>query len=146
MTEFAAQVFGVPFDPAAVIGEERINLANFLPDSPTLDTRPADLDALREQTGESYDAYIQRQIHLWFGDQSLTKTELAAHLKQHSLLHTLLTATQDEILPWPEIINRLARFDPTLTDHPNPNLLLQSLLALIAHARVDNSNQLPVTS
>ena len=59
---------------------------------------------------------IQRQIRLWFDDQALSETELADRLKQHSLLHILLAGTDDEILPWSEIIDRLVRFDPTLAD------------------------------
>ncbi len=135
LTQFAGQVFGVAFDTGTVIGEARINLTDFLPDPPIDDALPTDLDALREQTGEGYQTYIQRQMRLWFNNQDLSETDLADRLKQHSLLHTLLTGTQDQILPWAQLIDRLVKFDPTLANQPDPNLLVQSFLALIAHAR-----------
>ncbi len=137
LVDFATQIFGVPVTPEAVIGETRLSLPEFIPPGEALYTHlPADLDALAGQPGDSYDETLQRQITLWFG-QPLSPLELGTALKQHRLLPLLLTASQDSIRPWADIMAHLTRLDPNLADHPDLNLLLRSFLALISHARVN---------
>lgn len=137
LAAFAQQVFDVPFTPDSVIGEARITLNEFLPNPPTRDTLPADLNALDEVTGEKYSAYLERQARVWF-DAALDPFQLADALKQHALLYALLAAAQDNILPLGELTERIARWDTAFAAQSKETQLdiLQSFLALIAQARV----------
>ena len=142
LTRFARQIFDLPFEPDSVIGEERLGLAEFLPEPATRFDLPVDFDALREQTGESYASYIARQSVQWFG-AALDAFELAAALRTHGFLAALLAATRDTLLSLDDLLARLARRDPDFASHPTEaqHLLLQSFLALIATARIQEPDE-----
>jgi len=141
LTHFASQVFGQPFEADTVIGEERQALDDFVREVPTADAVPLDLDALREHMGETYRTYVNRQSRLWFGDV-LDPLALAAALKTHAFLRALLSASQGDshgdIVPFADLVERVARWDAGFAalDGEAQRALLQSFLALIAHAQV----------
>lgn len=140
LIRFAAQVFGVAFPSDSVIGETRVDLGDFLLDAPTLYSFPDDLDALEERPGERYSEYINRQAHLWFSED-LNAFSIVPALRQHTLLRTLLSTVRDEIVPWEELTKRVGRWDTSYAGlaPEQQRKVLQSFLALIAHAKVGSA-------
>lgn len=134
---FAGQVFGVAIGPDAVIGEDRLTPAEFLPAAFTAFDLPADRAALAENVGEPYDDYVERQCRAWFGP-TLDPLALGAALRGHRFLGLLLAAVDGRILSLQELCKRMARGEPEFAalSGPEQALVVQSFLALIAHARV----------
>ena len=143
LTSYAEQVFDESFDDDSVIVEDRINLDEFIPEMPSLETLPAEINSLAEIHGESYEAYINRQKLSWF-DQALSETELAEMLRSHVVLRAILAQTNTSILSLGELIEKLERWDPTFSEleHSQQSILLQSFLALVTHARILEGKEL----
>lgn len=139
---FASQVFGLEIGPDAIIGEDRLEPSEFLPPEFSAFALPADRTALAEQPGEPYADYVDRQCRAWFG-RSLEPLALAAALRGHRFLGLLLAVVDGRILPLQELCKRMARRDPEFAALPLPEqaLVLQSFVALIAHARVADGAQ-----
>jgi DEAD/DEAH box helicase domain-containing protein len=148
LTEYADQIFGVPFSPESVILEDRLGLDDFFLEPPEFDSYPADLTLLPEINGESYESYIQRQLIAWFPHLAdateMDPVALAEFLREHSLLRALLTQIGNSIVSLDDLIGRLVRWDPTFTNysHDEQAFLLQSFLALVAHARVNEDGMM----
>ena len=140
LAAFATEVTGIPFDTTAVVGEERASLVEFLPRAATRLELPADVAALAEVRGERYADFLGRQMRLWFGAE-LDPFALSDALREHAFLHALLACARDDILPWAELLERLAKWDPDFAAQPakSRSLLLGSFLALISHARSDRN-------
>jgi len=143
LIDYAEEIFGVVFESASVIVEDRLNLEDFIPEPATLDAFPVDIEILKEINGESYTSYIQRQCQAWFGKDP-DPVQLAGVLQQHSFLDALLTQLSGSILALDELIERLQRWDPAFAglDHAAQTLVIQSFLALISHARTQEENDL----
>jgi DEAD/DEAH box helicase domain-containing protein len=139
---FASQIFGQPIGVDAIIGEDRLAPADFLPAAATHFDFPADVEALNEEPGEPYLIYLERQCRAWFG-QTLDVYALGEALASHRFLGVLLAATQDRILALDDLTNQLARWEPEFAAYSPPAQaqILQSFLALIAHARVQSGRQ-----
>lgn len=146
LTEYAKQIFGVEFAPDCVIAEDRLGLDDFFLEPPEYDAFPTDIAALSEINGESYQIYIMRQSNAWFPELGEENNEiaLASRLRSHSLLRVLLTQLGSTILSLDELIGRLKRWDPTFDQYSRNTqaLILQSFLALVSHARVDEDGDL----
>lgn len=136
LTAFAHQIFGLPFEPDSVIGEDRLTLGEFLPVAPALNALPADRSLVAEQTGEPYQSYIERQGKAWFG-RVVDEVALGEALKAHTFLSAVLAGARGEIVAWDDLVERVARQDPAFAagDVETRTALLRSFLALIAHAR-----------
>ncbi len=146
LLRFARDIFGAPFDEASIVREARLDLADFLPASPTRFDLPPSADVLRERAGESTDSYLQRVTGAWFphlseppGDLDPDPFRLAQGLRAHSFLRTLLQATAGEITAWSTLCARLARSDPDFAERSDEeqSLLVESFLAMVAFARID---------
>lgn len=148
LIDYARQIFSIPFPLESVIVEDRFSLDEFFPEPFQTDTFPDDLSALEEINGESYENYINRQITAWFsrvgGADGMDSVALAASLRTHSLLRGILTQIGNSILSLDEIILRLVQWDPSFASfsHPEQALLLQSFLALVTHARINEDEEL----
>ncbi|MFQ5421584.1 MAG: DEAD/DEAH box helicase, partial [Anaerolineae bacterium] len=142
LTRFAAQIFAADFPAAAVIGESRVSLAEFLSGESTLFDLPANIPALAERVGEAYDNYLQRQMRLWFGEAP-DPIKLGETLRRHNFLRTLLSVTQDNVLPLADISAALSRRDPAFAalSPDDQRLVLQSFLAPAAYARTQDGDR-----
>jgi DEAD/DEAH box helicase domain-containing protein len=143
LTSYAEQIFDETFELDSVIVEDRLSLDEFIPNMPTRDSLPAEIELLAEVNGESYDDYIRRQTTAWFG-AFLSAPELAQSLRSHAFLRAVLAQTSASILPLGELIEKLEKWDPTFAQftHEQQSLLLQSFLALVAHARTQEGKDL----
>src|SRR5690606_34464746 len=98
---FAGDVFGELLDEAAVIGEDRESVGDYLAEAIvefTQSPQPADLDRLAPDQYEDIDAYLAAQATLWFGGHCLSedvqkfdwRCELGKWLKRHYAFQNLL--------------------------------------------------------
>lgn len=150
LLEYATAIFDQPFDDEAVVREDRYSATEFLQGAAIayggypLASLEAELDP---QSFSSAGVYLNAQIALWFPDSGLTlpedlesdegrakRIELGQMLCQHSALHVLLHDLQGGILSEPQCYDNLRVMLATSQEHAT--LVLQSLLALIAQARL----------
>jgi len=143
LLKFAANVFGVAFDKASMIGENRITAGEFLATAPTRDALPRDLDALVETPGEAMDSYLTRVYDAWFlppdgeSPRLPDAVEVGAVLRSHTFFHALVTASAGHIAPWATLCSLLAARDPDFAAllPDQQGLVIDSFLALVAYAR-----------
>lgn len=152
LLEVAEQVFGVPFDQGAVIGEERQSADEFtgavdyeLPEppspkevvevsgGPSIESRPEalDLDGLAEKL---------------LGRRGLDAFQIGRLLKKHDFTHGVLALLDDEPLDEWGLRDRMARFGYAWarTARENPRLALEALsrfVALLSAARDPDSDE-----
>ncbi|MBI5041873.1 MAG: DEAD/DEAH box helicase, partial [Gammaproteobacteria bacterium] len=147
---FAQDLFGEPFDADAVIGEDRVSVAEYLVDTSVeyVDMpSAADYDTLSPLAHESADAYVAAQYACWFGTAVDTtavativfKVDLGQQLKQHVAFQNLLrdlnrlggrAIALDDLVE--AVRHRLRDVASVAPDYPKHWIL--SLLALVSHA------------
>ncbi|MFF2125619.1 DEAD/DEAH box helicase [Streptomyces olivochromogenes] len=150
--DVAAQVFGMPFPPEAVIGEERMSARDFtgevdyeLPEPPSpkevidfsggpgVEARPdlLDLNTLAEKL---------------LGRAGLDAFQIGRLLKRHDFTHGVLSLLDGEPLSEWELRDRMSRFGYAWgrAARENPRLVLQALsrfVALLSSARDPESDE-----
>lgn len=154
---FAREVFGEEFDAAAVIGEERESVAEYLRDNPVEFVgmpKAGDVQALSPLSYGSTDAYIAGQYWLWFetavDERDASGIEfrigLGQKLKQHVAFQNLLrdlhrlggrAVSLDDLA---QVVRQRLR-DAEGAPEEYPRLWMGSLLALIAHASRQTNKQ-----
>jgi replicative superfamily II helicase len=108
----AEEVFGTPFGPDSVIGEQRQEPEDFLdPVDYTLPLPdPRDLAAIPDPRLDS--TAMRRITELVTGTADVTAVELARILRRHILTHALVKVTGDKPWTFPEILEDLPRNGP----------------------------------
>ncbi len=159
MLSYAAQIFASRFEPAALIVEERLSPEEFFrdhtaygdPDNGGLFALPLPgLEALEQLDPEhatSADTYLAMQAMLWLGDTLLPPPEghvnddgwrlaLGRQLGTLPAVHNLARQAE-HTCSIEELLQRFSRQLGLGDRYPRPYrvLLLESLLALLAHAR-----------
>jgi DEAD/DEAH box helicase domain-containing protein len=154
---FAREVFGEDFDSAAVIGEERESVTEYLrANSVEFVGMPkaTDYRALSPMFCDTTDAYIAAQFQLWFeatvDDRDASGIEfrisLGQKLKQHVAFQNLLrdlhrlggrAASLEDLV---QVVRQRLR-DAEGAPEDYPRLWVGSLLALIAHASKETKKQ-----
>lgn len=150
LLDYASTIFDQPFDELSVIREDRLSADEFLAGFEISFTRyptVMDLPALKPESYREPLDYINAQIALWFPEATLQlpadldsdegrrlQNELGGMLRSHSMLHVLLHDLRGGILSEQqcrEVIQVMLACDET-----HAALVLQSILALIAQARL----------
>jgi DEAD/DEAH box helicase domain-containing protein len=158
LLDFARQIFGEAFDDEAVITEEREPVAEYLADAVvefTLSPAPADIPALDPAAFEDMPRWLAAQVPLWFGGSSSPeqvqapdwRCELGRWLRSHYAFQNLLRDMERlgaRAVALDDLLAVLARRLPAEETGHFPALWLNSLLALIAHARQPRGSA-PVT-
>jgi DEAD/DEAH box helicase domain-containing protein len=152
LQDYAAKVFGEPFDADAMITESRLGAGEFLERS--LISRvhlvpPEFANELAPESHDSYLDYVGAQYDLWFGepispkagndaDTNAWRVKLGNELKGHLFFRNLLKVLGGAIRSYDEILDQLARVTPDLSNALRTYQvhLLNSMLALISEARV----------
>ncbi|MDX9723031.1 MAG: DEAD/DEAH box helicase, partial [Myxococcota bacterium] len=153
LRDYAASVFGTPFDEDAIIRETRLDLERFRGDAilrfikqPELAQRPA-LDPSRYADP---DAFIAAQLELWFETKAEAavgsdawRVEIGTMLRQHVSFDNLLRRLRGGVRPLDELIDELALPGSDLrTDPAFGRAALLSLLALVSAARSASARKL----
>lgn len=149
LREYAAKVFGEPFDEESIITESRENFRDFLHGS--FIARSFDIPAeehcnrMDPSNYSTVDEYLRQQISLWFGDaiaMNNTTTEewkiaLGNELKKQPLFRTILQILDGTIVAEDMLLRHLrGTFQEFAAGSAGYHrILLQSLIALISTAR-----------
>jgi DEAD/DEAH box helicase domain-containing protein len=152
---FAGQLFDEVIEAEAVVRENRLELAEAFPpcapeetltDSPLLEPE-ARLDP--EQFTDAL-SYVSAQAALWLGDMPPSAAQLGERLARHAFLRRLLEALRPRSGQrgpqlWSEVADRLAYAWPEFEalHHERRWLVLNSFLALVAHARRGDDSPAP---
>ncbi|MDR2111899.1 MAG: DEAD/DEAH box helicase [Candidatus Accumulibacter sp.] len=149
LLEFAGQIFGETLDEHAVIAEEREPVADYLADAVVEFTQspPPDAVSLLDPAGhDDMPAWLAAQAPLWFGvpcdagevGDAVWRCRLGGWLKSHFAFQNLLRDMErlgPRAVALDDLLAVLARRLPRHDDARYPRLWLNSLLALVAHAR-----------
>lgn len=151
LVQYAAQVFGEAIDVSAIIGEERMALDAYLPDanddfSPRLGAIPQSRLGMQED----YERYLRRQRDLWQLPTEADWVAIAGELKKLKIVKDLLAITSAGMVHYDDLMEQLAARNADFRKIPENDAtydysprgqLLQSLLALLSAARVQNGGQ-----
>lgn len=155
---YAEQVFGVPFEGDAIVGETREGAEEFLAQRPVSHGEEPDLSdllALDAAAAAHPDDWLRAQIDLWFGEAAADiqnaglgderdsadawRVALGAALLEHAALHALLRALDGRLRSADELVHTLGRTRSRWREGRAGArlgaLALDSLLALVAAAR-----------
>jgi DEAD/DEAH box helicase domain-containing protein len=146
--EFASEVFSERFDDGGLIAEERITAAEFFADSPASDYSFPDAGALREFRESDLDSldqnsYLESAARIWFGDEFSsdditsmeTRLKIGDRLKEHYFVQSLVSFLESGIAQNEGVRQSFAGGFSQLSDADGADDALDSLLALVAHAR-----------
>lgn len=159
LVEYAEKIFGEPFDSDSVIGETRQRRGDFFDAFINPNHRlPGDVEAMDPEQFQDADAYIERQLELWFGDPfdnglldddgAIDGLKLGATLKTHAFFQNLVRALEKAPQTVEELVERFRRHT-SLADPDEPadkrstRLVLTSLLALTSSARRPAISDIP---
>jgi len=146
--EYAASIFGHPFDGDAIVTETRISAGDFLGNniSPHVDiVGPEKTDDLDPGRYNNYEDYIKAQYQLWFDDtiqgefqDTQWQVDLGNKLKEHRFFQNLLKVLNGKICGFDEILTRLEKVTKGLkySENAYKKQILNSLMALVSEAKV----------
>lgn len=152
IVEYASEIFGEPFDKDAVITEDRLSAQEFFAGNditkfsiPTID-HVAELDVLAEEDESS--VYLQHAVKYWFPNFQMDamsdegRIELAKELVHHSFMQAVINLTGGTYYQVSKIAEELSVHYPELKLLQEPSVLINSLFALISHARTGKVGRL----
>lgn len=150
--EYATEIFGEPFDKDAVITEDRLSSQEFFEDKditeftlPSAD-QVAELDLLAAEDEPS--SYLNHAVQDWFPNFAFDvlsdegRIELSEELVHHSFMQAVLNLTGGTYYQVSEIAEELSTHYPELKALQDPAVLINSLFALISHARIGKVGKL----
>lgn len=150
--EYASEIFGEPFERDAVITEDRLSAQEFFADQEvTAFTMP---DA--EQAGcleklsseDEPSAYLQEAVKAWLPDFGLDvlgdegRIVLGQTLMHHSFMQAVITLTGGNYYQVSKIAEELNVHYPELKQVADASVVINSLFALISHARTGKVGKL----
>lgn len=150
LLDYASTIFDQPFDELSVVREDRLSAEEFLARFDILYTNypnVSDQERLDVQKYSDPLAYLNAQVTLWFPETILVlpedlesdegrelRIELGNMLRKHSMLHVLLHDLRGGILSEQQCRDVIQVM--LACDEIHAALVLQSILALIAQARL----------
>lgn len=139
MREFAGRVFGCPFPPESVIGEDRLNAEEVVADVDYSLPFPEVAQVLAVNLNDPL--WLGPLAELFVGDANLTVTELGAQLMRHSLTRGVLAGADRVATEWDDALEAVIARIPTWgkhaqTDRDGAHEALTRFLALLSVARL----------
>lgn len=149
---YAEEIFGEPFDKDAIITEDRLSAQEFFAGAevtefalPTVE-QAIELEKLSEEDEPS--AYLQSAVKDWFPDFSFDvlddegRIQLGYELMHHSFMQSVINLTGGAYYQASKIAEELNIHYPDLKDLPDATVVINSLFALISHARTGKAGRL----
>lgn len=150
--DYAAAIFDVPFDDAAVITEDRLTAQEYFSGSSITEFQlpNAGLDQIMESliSQDDESRYLSFVAGAWFPNfgKGIMSPEgrvyLGERLKQHAFVQALLMAMKGRYCQVSELIEALNVQYPELYDVKYAETIIYSIMALISHARVASGTRL----
>lgn len=149
---YAEEIFGEPFDKDAIITEDRLSAEEFFAGVDVTEfTMPTPEQALELEKLSAEDepsAYLQSAVKDWLPDFAydvLTaegRIQLGHELIHHSFMQAVITLTGGTYYQVSKIAEDLAVHYPDLKTLSDPSMVINSLFALISHARTGKVGKL----
>lgn len=149
---YAEEIFGEPFDKDAIITEDRLSAQEFFAGAevtefalPTVE-QAIELKKLSEEDEPS--AYLQSAVKDWFPNFSFDvlddegRIQLGYELMHHSFMQSVINLTGGAYYQASKIAEELNIHYPDLKDLPDATVVINSLFALISHARTGKAGRL----
>lgn len=144
LRDYARQIFGVSFDPDAVVTESRQSVGAFLDDAMVnymFTFRPELIPALDTRQYASPEAAVAGWFSLFFPDEAMPedvrdatwRQHLGKLLKQHQLFVNLLKLVKGGVVSYQELTETFARNMPAASSK-EVGQVLDALLVLVAWA------------
>ncbi len=149
---YAEEIFGEPFDKDAIITENRLSAQEFFAGAdvtefamPTAE-QAVELEKLSAEDEPS--AYLQSAVKDWLPDFSFDvledegRIQLGYELMHHSFMQSVINLTGGTYYKVSKIAEDLAIHYPDLKTLPDATVVINSLFALISHARTGKVGKL----
>ena len=149
---YAEEIFGEPFDKDAIITEDRLSAQEFFAGAevteftlPTVE-QAIELEKLSEEDEPS--AYLQSAVKDWLPNFSFDvlddegRIQLGYELMHHSFMQSVVNLTGGTYYQVSKIAEDLAVHYPDLKTLPDADVVINSLFALISHARTGKVGKL----
>lgn len=150
--EYASEIFGEPFEKDAVITEDRLSPQEFFNgyDITAFSMPDAEQAAMLEKLSFEDDpsVYLQAAVKDWFPEFNLDvlsdegRIELGQELMHHSFMQSVINLTGGNYYQVSKIAEELDAHYPELKKLPDSSVLIDSLFALISHARTGKPGKL----
>ena len=150
--EYASDIFGEPFEKDSVITEDRLSAAEFFEDSPITQFEmpsSSDVDVLnRLSEDDEPSEYLKKAVTAWFPEFELDvisddgRIELGKKLMTHSFMQAVISYTGGNYYQASGIIDDLSVQYPQLKESTDAIALVNSLFALVSHARTGKPGKL----
>lgn len=149
LCQYASDVFGEEFTSESIIVENRQPVDAIFCD--TLKHQlPGEIDIRRceMQPDENIEAYIARLKNIWMPWSGSSPVEIGQSLRKMAIVRDLVEITSEGVISMPELQLRLEDKNPEYRslcrrDNRNGRIIIESLLALIAMAKLDDKGFLP---
>ena len=149
---YAEEIFGEPFDKDAIITEDRLSAQEFFAGADVTEfAMPTAEQAVKLEKLSAEDepsAYLQRAVKDWLPDFSFDVLEdegrirLGYELMHHSFMQSVINLTGGTYYKVSKIAEDLAIHYPDLKTLPDATVVINSLFALISHARTGKVGKL----
>lgn len=149
---YAEEVFGESFDKDAVITEDRLSPSEFFDESERLYgalPTSVQIDELKRLVDEGSESdYLAYDVKCWFpefdGDVNGADGRLALsnYLMHHALLQDVVKVMNGNFFQTVQLVEPLKNVYPELTQVNDVEALLNSLFALVSHARIGTVEKL----
>ena len=149
---YASEIFGEPFEKDSVITEDRLSASEFFGGSEITEFAIPQKEALyqlRELSGkDDFDEYIKSAVSQWFpalktdalSDEG--RIELGKLLMHHGFMQSVIILTRGNYYQAAKIAEELSPYYPELQSQELASVLINSLFALISHARTGTKGNL----
>ena len=152
IVNYAADIFGEPFEKDSVITEDRLTATEFFADSHiTQFSMPtsSDVEELnRLSDRDEPSEYLKKAVTCWFPEFELDvlsdegRIALGKELMSHSFMQAVIRFTGGNYYQASHVVDELSVQYPDLRGSSDPIALINSLFALISHARTGTKGKL----
>lgn len=149
---YAEKIFGEPFDKEAVITEDRLSAQEFFAGVDVTEfampTAEQALELERLSVEDEPSVYLQSAVKDWFPRFSLDildeegRIQLGHELMRHSFMQSVVNLTGGTYYQVSKIAEDLVTHYPDLKTLPDASTVINSLFALISHARTGKVGKL----
>ncbi len=143
--EYASEIFGEPFEKDSVITEDRLSAAEFFEDISISHFAMPSREDVEELNRLSEDdeptEYLKKAAACWFPEFNMDvmsdegRIGLGQELMKHSFMQAVIRHTRGNYYQVSTIANELSVQYPELKESPDAVALINSMYALISHAR-----------
>lgn len=149
---YAEEIFGEPFDKDAIITEDRLSAQEFFAGADVTEfampTAEQAVELKKLSAEDEPSAYLQSAVKDWLPDFSFDVLEdegrirLGYELMHHSFMQSVINLTGGTYYKVSKIAEDLAIHYPNLKTLPDATVVINSLFALISHARTGKVGKL----